>query len=358
MKKSASLIIFLLMIIAFHTSGQTKCQDPLENQPTLLNHDKSEVGDFTITDSEGITVNLYNTLNEGKTVFVDMFYTTCSYCIMYAPIIEEVYQATGAGQENVVFWGLSPTDNNTKINNYKVAHNVTNPCAGTQGDGPAALNIVKSGQPFNGYPTYCVICPDKTLQFDVCYPPTVPCMIDKIEYCTSILFPVFSVEDDTVFTNHPVSFTDASTGNPTSWLWTFEGGTPETSTEQNPVVIYQNEGNFDVSLTVSDGSASQTVVKPEWMKVLSNVGVPEIKDDFITLSPNPATDNIQVKLSGQVSGGIITILNISGRILFSLPFEELPGCGTTINLSALSKGTYFVKIVTNGNTGVKKLILQ
>ena len=33
-----------------------------------------------------------------------------------------------------------------------------------------------------------------------------------------------------------IDFTDLSTGDPTSWSWTFEGGDPANSTEQNPSV--------------------------------------------------------------------------------------------------------------------------
>jgi cytochrome oxidase Cu insertion factor (SCO1/SenC/PrrC family) len=35
-----------------------------------------EVGDFTITDSDGNTWNLYEQLSLGKTVFLDLFFTT------------------------------------------------------------------------------------------------------------------------------------------------------------------------------------------------------------------------------------------------------------------------------------------
>lgn len=50
---------------------------------------------------------------------------------------------------------------------------------------------------------------------------------------------------------YTVEFTDASSSNVTEWLWTFEGGEPSTSTEENPVVMYSNEGTYDVSLEVT-----------------------------------------------------------------------------------------------------------
>jgi hypothetical protein len=35
-----------------------------------------DVGDFTITDSDGVTWNLYDQLSLGKTVFLDLFFST------------------------------------------------------------------------------------------------------------------------------------------------------------------------------------------------------------------------------------------------------------------------------------------
>ncbi|MEZ5198829.1 MAG: PKD domain-containing protein [Bacteroidales bacterium] len=54
--------------------------------------------------------------------------------------------------------------------------------------------------------------------------------------------------------NHYVEFEDASEGEIMSWEWVFEGGSPNSSTIQNPgFVTYSTPGIFDVSLTVSDG---------------------------------------------------------------------------------------------------------
>lgn len=48
-----------------------------------------------------------------------------------------------------------------------------------------------------------------------------------------------------------VNFQDKSTGAPISWLWKFEGGTPETSNLQNPTITYSTSGQFGVTLISS-----------------------------------------------------------------------------------------------------------
>lgn len=64
-----------------------------------------------------------------------------------------------------------------------------------------------------------------------------------------------------------VNFSDQSLGAE-SWLWTFPGGTPMTSTEQNPVVTYETGGNYHVTLEVSDGTNSVSITKSNYINVM------------------------------------------------------------------------------------------
>ena len=63
----------------------------------------------------------------------------------------------------------------------------------------------------------------------------------------------------------PVHFKDYSVirNSSATWLWSFPGGTPSTSTLENPVVSYAGvaNGSYDVSLTITDayGTSSQTL---------------------------------------------------------------------------------------------------
>lgn len=55
-----------------------------------------------------------------------------------------------------------------------------------------------------------------------------------------------------------VSFTDLSSNAPTSWSWSFTGGTPSTSTTQNPSITYNTAGTYQVSLTATNAAGSNT----------------------------------------------------------------------------------------------------
>jgi len=64
-----------------------------------------------------------------------------------------------------------------------------------------------------------------------------------------------------------VQYTDQSQNNPTSWLWTFEGGNPGTSTEQNPLVTYDVPGRYFVSLRVDNGQGTDVLVLDDLIRV-------------------------------------------------------------------------------------------
>ena len=78
---------------------------------------------------------------------------------------------------------------------------------------------------------------------------------------------LFSVYEDNLTAGDYAYFYDESTNNPTSWQWTFEGGTPSTSTEQNPVVQYQYNGTYAVTLTATNAYGSNTATITDYITV-------------------------------------------------------------------------------------------
>ncbi len=89
----------------------------------------------------------------------------------------------------------------------------------------------------------------------------------------------FEASDTLIPLNENIDFTDLSTGGPSSWDWTFYGGDPETSSEQNPSGInYANEGSFDVRLIVTNNVGTDTIIKEGYINVSATL-LPEV--DFV-----------------------------------------------------------------------------
>ncbi|MCP4214338.1 MAG: PKD domain-containing protein, partial [bacterium] len=81
----------------------------------------------------------------------------------------------------------------------------------------------------------------------------------------------FSVSTTTVETGSSVSFSDLSTNSPSSWSWSFSGGTPSTSTAQNPSVTYNTVGTYDVTLTATNSYGNDGETKTGYITVTDQV---------------------------------------------------------------------------------------
>ena len=119
----------------------------------------------------------------------------------------------------------------------------------------------------------------------------------------------FTSDLTTVPDEGSVQFTDTSTVPPTApaitnWAWTFEGGTPATSTAQNPSVQYNTPGTYQVELTVTnaDGSATKTV--PAYITVTDSL----IVADFTANTQSP-TEGTSVQFTDASYGDTATAWN-------------------------------------------------
>jgi PKD repeat protein len=74
-----------------------------------------------------------------------------------------------------------------------------------------------------------------------------------------------------------VDFTDLSIYNPTTWSWTFTGGTPATFNGQNPgPITYNTAGTYPVSLTVTNANGNDTETKTAYITVNALTGCDDI----------------------------------------------------------------------------------
>ena len=84
----------------------------------------------------------------------------------------------------------------------------------------------------------------------------------------SCLLPIFNASSRQVALGGSVNFIDGSFGDIVSWDWTFEGGNPSTSSQQNPTgIVYNEAGTFDVSLTITDADGnSETLTRTDYIR--------------------------------------------------------------------------------------------
>ena len=115
-----------------------------------------------------------------------------------------------------------------------------------------------------------------------------------------------------------VQFTDASTGNPTSWAWNFGDG--QTSTLQNPSHTY-NPGTYDVALTVTNVLGTNALTKTGYITVSATTAA-----TYTAIAP------VRVMDSRDGTGGI------SGKFVNGTPrsFQVTGANGIPVNAVAIT----------------------
>ncbi|MFH0895301.1 MAG: gliding motility-associated C-terminal domain-containing protein [Bacteroidota bacterium] len=151
----------------------------------------------------------------------------------------------------------------------------------------------------------------------------------------------FSVSDSTICAGSCVNFTDLTTNSPTSWSWAFTGGTPATSTSQNPNVCYNTAGTYAVSLTATNSGGSDIETKSGFITV---VALPSV-------SVNP--------LAPTICPGSSETLTASGATTYT--WAPSTGLNTTSGATVIANPavttTYTVTGTTSGCTGTTTVVV-
>lgn len=101
----------------------------------------------------------------------------------------------------------------------------------------------------------------------------------------------FKANKTVLCANDSITFTDMSFNAVTGWNWTFAGGTPATSTLQNPGVIYTTPGTYTVTLTATDGGTSDVETMTNYITVLPNGNTLPYFEGFENITNLSATPN-------------------------------------------------------------------
>ena len=143
-----------------------------------------------------------------------------------------------------------------------------------------------------------------------------------------------------------VQFNDLSSNIPTTWSWTFANGTPESSTEQNPVVTFAAEGEYLVTLVAENEYGRDSVAR-----TINVVGINDYNvDDMVSIYPNPTSSILNIEAENLVS---ISIFDMSGKIVY---FADENCSATSIDLSGFANAEYMVKVETKDGSSLKRII--
>jgi len=158
-----------------------------------------------------------------------------------------------------------------------------------------------------------------------------------------------------------VEFLNFSSGPVVSYSWSFPGGDPSTSTEANPKVVYSSPGYFDVSLTVSDGTNTNTMLKPDYIHADNITGAPVVSTEpNLLIYPNPASDQVIIQFGGYTNERIeMSLYNSLGtQVDKQMITVGKGGSKMQMDVSSLPEGIYLIAIRGTSINVTKKLVVR
>ncbi len=141
----------------------------------------------------------------------------------------------------------------------------------------------------------------------------------------------FTSDRQQVLLDGEVQFSDRSLNRPASWSWKFEGGTPATSTERNPIVTYHTPGTYSVELTVTNSNGSNVLRSAGFIEVMNAGQCSDVSNFKGTQT-----------LIREPGGGYVAGQNAS-RIQAVSEFFENPLGYSTVSNARLKFGKVFMK---------------
>lgn len=122
---------------------------------------------------------------------------------------------------------------------------------------------------------------------------------------TSVLTALFSSTESEICPGSSVNFRANSSGA-TSFNWSFPGGSPSTSTRENPVITYSDIGKYSVTLTVGNSTGSQASTTRTQYVIVDNPGL------------KGTNDSTRITLDNGSLDSRVEIVNPDNRLTFEL----------------------------------------
>ena len=296
MKKILLFVVSVLVAATMFAQGAAKseiqCMD-LNSRMERGTRDASDWGtftNFTATDMNGVSHNIQSYLDEGKYVAIDFFCAWCGPCKQYhqSGIFENLYETYGQGGTGefvVLMIETETTNTSAQITGTSSGsssdYDTYSQCDFTNGGTnpipiiDATSNLATRVSLYEGYvPSIYVFCPSgfvaeindyflnaaqtaflsasagaqNIYNFATSGCPTEP-SLPMVEINKPV---VAKVGQAARITSNVVSSTDVT------YAWTFEGGTPETATTASVDVVWDTDGQHNITLVVTNANGATT----------------------------------------------------------------------------------------------------
>jgi PKD repeat protein len=206
------------------------------------------------------------------------------------------------------------------------------------------------------------------------------CGIDTFDKLIAVyLIPKVNFTADTIRGCAPlnVMFADQSSIDVLEWNWQFENGMPGVSNLKNPIVRFNMAGTYTVKLSVKNSNGTNSATKVKYIEVLSPVLCPKKpgkkgpkslpNDEALVqvdmsqraygiletkIFPNPTNSSLHIQTKENTN---YSLVNMTGQKIVSGKTNSIT---TTIDVSEVQPGTYFVRLENSQINSIHKVIIS
>lgn len=183
----------------------------------------------------------------------------------------------------------------------------------------------------------------------------------------------FKAQPTLTYPDEEIQFTDLSLGLITTWEWDFDNDGTVDATDRNPSWSYSQLGTYTVKLTVSDGTATGSETKTDYITIQPHVALEETPDGLTwSLSPNPCRGTLTLRCvipaqclhlspgNPENSHVNLSLFDVTGKVVKELAAGEAhPGMiHQTWDIHELSPGLYSVTLQIGSRIQTSKIIVS
>jgi PKD repeat protein len=162
-----------------------------------------------------------------------------------------------------------------------------------------------------------------------------PCLLPAVSFSIN---PIAGAAPLTVATNNTT--TDA-----VSYLWQITGPQNYESTDENPVFVLPNAGDYLISLTAYNECGPNSFIPPYYIEVLEVTNVAD-NEMIASFYPNPVKKKLNIAFKQVIAQGEIRIISSTGQLMFT---DNFSGNNTEVNVRDFASGTYILQVNNQDN---------
>ncbi|MCQ2297210.1 MAG: fibronectin type III domain-containing protein [Bacteroidales bacterium] len=191
---------------------------------------------------------------------------------------------------------------------------------------------------------------------------------DTISFTTTSCQAVSNV-NVTDITTSGAKVTWTAGANETAWEVSYgemdfaegQGVTVAATTTTYVITGLQADSRYDVYVRAkcADGITSDWSPVQQFQTLGNSQGIDGVEGNYsLSIYPNPTAGNTTISLRGVEGEVVITVVDMNGREITRDVMNCGSDCVKTMNVEGLAQGTYFVRVLGEGISSVRKLVVR